>query len=89
MFSSERSPCWRAIVCLLLAGCIDTGDPSPSPAVDDEAERPERPNFLIIDIDSMRADRLLLEREGQPIAPTMVSLAERGVLFEQHVVQSG
>ena len=46
------------------------------------------PNVILIDIDSLRADRLLALRDGEPIAPNISGLAERGRVFEQHIAQS-
>ncbi len=49
----------------------------------------ERPNFLIIDIDSMRADRVQHERDGAPVSPVLRRIAQAGVTFEQAYSQSG
>ena len=37
----------------------------------------------------MRADRLFLERDGQPVAPTIAGLAREGAYFERAYGQSG
>ncbi len=48
-----------------------------------------RPNILVVDIDSLRADRIEAERNGEPVAPTLRTLARGGVRFEQAYAQSG
>jgi len=53
------------------------------------ASDPSRPNVVIIDIDSLRADRLSAQRDGEPIAPTLAALAGQGVVFEHHIAQGG
>lgn len=47
------------------------------------------PDILLVVVDSMRADRLLLERDGQLVAPTMARLAREGAYFERAYSQSG
>lgn len=49
----------------------------------------ERPNFLVIDIDTLRADRIGATRDGQPVAPTLDKLARRGARFTEAYSQSG
>ncbi len=67
---------------LLAAACSsDQAPPTAAPAVD-------RPNFLVIDIDSLRADRLRASRAGQPVAPHIAALAERGTWFESAMAQA-
>jgi arylsulfatase A-like enzyme len=68
------------LLLLSLAACT-----SPAPLPEGEL----RPNFLLIDIDSLRADRLLLERDGVPVAPHLRALAARGVRFDHAVSQAG
>ncbi len=46
------------------------------------------PSFLIIDIDSFPASRMLAERDGQPVAPTMARLARQGWHFTEAFSQS-
>ncbi|MFH1464043.1 MAG: sulfatase-like hydrolase/transferase [Pseudomonadota bacterium] len=69
----------------LLGACAgrDAGTPEGGA---EQAE--DRPNFLVIDLDSLRADRWLAERAGEPIAPNLTALAARGVVFEQAISQS-
>jgi arylsulfatase A-like enzyme len=61
------------ILALLLAGCRE----------------PERPNFLVIDLDTLRADRIGRARGGSSITPSIDELAARGVRFDQMIAQSG
>jgi arylsulfatase len=48
-----------------------------------------RPNILLIDIDSLRADRIAARRDGALVAPRLSSLAEDGVRFEQAFSSAG
>jgi arylsulfatase A-like enzyme len=57
------------------------------PACRDEAR--ERPNILVIDIDTLRADRIGLERNGEELTPNIDALARRSVRFEQMIAQGG
>ena len=50
---------------------------------------PERPNLLLIDVDTLRADRLGRERDGAPLMPNAMALARRGTRFDTMVAQSG
>ena len=50
---------------------------------------PERPNLLLIDIDTLRADRLGRERDGVSLMPNAEALARRGTRFDTMVAQSG
>lgn len=65
----------------------------PGPSAVPRRERPpeagDRPNFLVIDIDSLRADRVDLERQGQPVAPRIRRLARTGTMFTQMISQAG
>ncbi len=56
---------------------------SPEPAPE-----PGRPNLLVIDIDSLRADRIDAQRDGAPVAPNIHALAQRGVRFDGAVAQA-
>ncbi len=89
--TTSREP--GAVTCVMLACCVLVGcggpEPSPSDAPIPEAVQAEQPNFLFLLPDSMRADRVLLERDGEPLAPAVRSLAERGVLFEQATSVAG
>lgn len=72
---------------LVVGGCSPergAGHRSATPLVEGE-----RPNFLVLVPDSMRADRLLRERDGQAVAPHLAGLAARGVRFEQAVSNAG
>lgn len=46
-------------------------------------ERPERPNVLLITVDTLRADRLGCYGHPDSFTPAIDSLAERGFLFER------
>ena len=59
-----------------------------TPQAPDESADPPLPNFVIIDIDSLRADLLEATRDGAPIAPAIHSLAQRGVRFDDAFSQS-
>jgi arylsulfatase A-like enzyme len=78
---------------LLLSLACSAPTPTPAPAQTGQAvptaavERP--PSFVIIDIDSLRADRLHARRDGELVAPTIAALADRGVRFDHAVSQSG
>lgn len=50
---------------------------------------PPRPNFLIIDIDTLSADRVGAMNAGRPVTPTLDALAARGVRFNHAISQSG
>lgn len=50
---------------------------------------PEHPNLLVIDIDSLRADRIDRAYDGRYVLPTIRSLAARGVRFDQYITQGG
>ncbi len=47
------------------------------------------PNFLIFDIDSLRADRVAMALDGRVEAPALAGLAACGVVFEQVYSSSG
>ena len=55
-------------------------------------EAPEssaRPNFLMIDIDTLAFDHVGAIREGQPVTPVIDALGARGVRFTRAMSQSG
>lgn len=80
---ARRSPAAIVPVLLVLAGCPTPGGEDPDP------QAPSRPNFLVVDLESLRADHLLRHEGGEPLAPTLHALARRGVVFEQAYAQSG
>jgi arylsulfatase A-like enzyme len=53
------------------------------------AKAADRPNFVVIDIDSLRADRVDAQRTGTYVAPQIHRLAEEGVSFSTMISQSG
>lgn len=79
-----------ALAALLLAGACDRGAP---PASLEVTHAPtlavQRPNFLVLLPDSLRADRIEAERDGAPVAPRMAGLAARGAVFDEAVSQAG
>ncbi len=66
---------------LLAIGCEPAPDPSPAPAA------ASAPSFLVIDIDSMRYDRLDESRRAD--TPALHSLVDRGVVFDAAYSSSG
>ena len=77
------------------ARTVHAGPPPPGtrhkPGGRVDAARPsaaDLPNFLLIDIDTMRADRVGHLRGGQSITPTLDALADRGATFSQAYSQS-
>lgn len=67
---------------LLAVGLVACAPEPPPPAM-------ERPNLLVVDIDSLRADRPFAERNGRPVMPNVQALARRGVRFTNAFAQSG
>ncbi|MBI1319888.1 MAG: sulfatase-like hydrolase/transferase [Candidatus Hydrogenedens sp.] len=57
----------------LLAGALLLGSPKP-PA-------PAGPNVVMIVVDTLRADRILAERNGVPVMPKLAAFAQEGRLF--------
>ncbi len=70
----------RTFLLFVVIGCAPE---PPRPALD------ARPNFIVIDIDSLRADRLDATRDGALVAPTLHALAASGVSFTQAWSASG
>jgi len=88
-----------AVGLLALSGC---STPEPSEPVAEAGPQPqvhrettgtpttiERPNILLIDIDSLRADRVSRERDGTAVAPILRNLTRNGAHFELAFSQSG
>ena len=73
------------LLALLLAGCAGE---KPAEEVVVVREGP-RPNILIIDIDSLRNDRVGATRKGVPLTPNVDALAARGTRFTHAIAQSG
>jgi arylsulfatase A-like enzyme len=70
---------------LSLAGCwgvVREECASPPPP-------PERPNILVIDVDTLRADRVEASRAGEPLMPRVDALADAGARFDLMIAQSG
>ena len=51
--------------------------------------RSDQVNVLVIDVDTLRDDRVGGSRDGQPLTPVLDALAARGTRFELTVAQSG
>ncbi len=79
-------PILSALVSASMLAC--QGQPE-EPASSTGPEDATRPNIVLIDIDSLRADRLWAERDGQAVAPNLRALAAQGVVFEQAITQGG
>jgi arylsulfatase A-like enzyme len=74
----EFIPGWTLaafIVLVLLAGCAS------------EPEHPEKPNILLVTIDTLRADHLSSYGYSRATSPVVDRLAAEGVRFDQAVVQ--
>ncbi len=67
---------------LMAVGLVACAPAPPPPAM-------EHPNLLVVDIDSLRADRPFAERSGRPVMPNVQALARRGVRFTNAIAQSG
>jgi arylsulfatase A-like enzyme len=74
---SRFLPLLRIGVCLLVAaGCDRTTSPD------------NRPNVVLITLDTTRADRLSCYGYGESTSPNLDRLAERGVLFSRAIAQA-
>jgi arylsulfatase A-like enzyme len=51
--------------------------------------RSDRPNVLVIDVDTLRNDRVGGSRDGQALTPVLDALAARGTRFDLTIAQSG
>jgi choline-sulfatase len=76
----------RWILPTLCALACSPAERAPAPV--DAVPPGERPSFMIIDIDSLRADRVLAQRGGRPVAPFMAALAGESVRFDAAVAQA-
>ncbi len=78
---------------LLLAACSAT-EPEQAPVAPQQRSLPsgpppeDLPNFLIIDIDSLRADRIGTSQQAAALAPNLTALALSGVHFENAYAQA-
>lgn len=70
-----------ALTLLLLAGCPGAGGPPPAPA--------DRPNVLLITVDTLRPDHLGCYGYGRPTSRFIDTLARRGVVFRQAITAAG
>lgn len=85
---------WPPMTFLLLWACV--ADP-PAPAPPPKSREPPapvapaepRPNVIVIDIDSLRADSLQRRHGDQDVMPNVHALMARGVTFTQAFAQSG
>lgn len=76
-----------ALTLLLVLACSERGpQPTPPPAAPVAVEQP---NFLVLLPDSLRADRVLAQRDGEPLAPQLAALAARGARFDDATSQAG
>jgi len=80
----------------LITSCTpatETVQPSPQPQPHGPAEgsrgTADRPNILLIDIDTLRADRVTHVRDGTAVAPVLRTMTKNGAHFEQAFAQSG
>lgn len=83
---SRLSP-WPGLLMLLLIACGSPGSEKKA-AQESEGASPY-PNFIVIDIDSVRADRVRAVRDGAPVAPTLDRLSREGAYFTGLISQSG
>ena len=88
--SVDLSP-WSGKEIALTLSAEPRGDPPPialwgSPTV--EAARGDRPNILLISVDSLRADRIGRSVAGIPLTPNLDRLASEGVRFTQARTQA-
>lgn len=70
------------LLLLTLLGCQGSGAPTPR-------THPARPNILVIDIDTLSADRMDAKYGDEWALPTLHAVADRGVRFTQAVAQAG
>ncbi len=75
---STNRPVRTAAILLLLAAACQGSNPTPPSA----RTTLDRPNFVLIDIDSMRADLLHAQHEGSPLAPALSTLAAQSATFD-------
>ncbi len=81
MKSSPLTHVWLSAVALLGAGC-GAGQPELAPGVELSAPALERPNLLLISVDTLRADYLGCYGYPKDTSPAIDALAEGGTLFE-------
>lgn len=67
---------------LALLGCSTERTATP-------AQPTQRPDILIVDVDTVRADRVGALRDGAPVTPNLDQLAARSVRFTQAIAQGG
>jgi arylsulfatase A-like enzyme len=79
----RRSWALRAAAALgaAVAGLVAAAGPRPGLFASPRSD-PQRPPIVLISLDTVRADRLELDRHPSPTAPQLSWLAERAVLFE-------
>ncbi len=75
------------LILSILGLCSCSPGPQRLPSPDSPAA--ERPNFIILDIDSMRVDRMWATRDGKPLAPNLFQLGQQGLLFTRAVAPAG
>ena len=77
----------RLFLCVGLASCL-AGSLAAFPASRPDSGAKERPNLLLITIDTLRCDRVSAYGDGPLKTPTIDRLAERGVLFRRAFAQA-
>lgn len=81
------------LVPVLVTGLVscapETPPPTPVPDPAPAPDAPDRPSFLVIDIDTLAAGRVGATRDGRPVTPHLDRLAERAVTFDQAWTNGG
>jgi len=83
-----------AIPTVLALACTQSPEPIPEATESQDPAPPtvatlEKPNILLIDIDSLRADRVHAEHDGTAVAPVLRNMSKNGAHFAQAYAQSG
>jgi len=71
------------VAAALIGGC--SGSEAPEPSAADAPAAIERPNILLISVDTLRPDRLSCYGHRRPSSPVMDRLAREGAMFENVV----
>lgn len=75
----------------ILCGCAspDASQPGDVPVTTTTDAASAYPNILVLAPDTLRADRLLAERDGAPLMPNLAAVARKGVNFSLAVSNGG